>query len=86
MPERGDVHRIQPKQVWLSPSEVHLYCAICGKSRSDAKKAIGPPDVNRGVSEWVAVKEVSLSYCIGETLLDLLDAYIYKHTHYGSLI
>ena len=85
MPERGHVHIIQPKQVWLSPSEVHLYCAICGKSRSDAKKAIGPPDVNRGVSEWVAVMEVSLSYYIGKPFIFTIHIYIYIPTVLGLL-
>ena len=33
---------------------------------------------------WVAVKELKLSYCFGETLL--LTLYIYIYTHYGNLI
>ena len=33
---------------------------------------------------WVAVKELKLSYYIGETLL--FTMYIYIYTHYGNLI
>ena len=33
-----------------------------------------------GSQNWVAVKELKLSYCIGETLL------FTTYTHYGNLI
>ena len=36
--------------------------------------------------DWVAVKELSLSYHIGETVLFSIYIYIYIYTHYGNLI
>ena len=34
--------------------------------------------------QWVSVKELNLSYYIGETIF--ITMYIYKYTHHGNLI
>ena len=36
--------------------------------------------------QWVAVKELKLSYYIGETPLFTTYIYIYIYTHYGNLV
>ena len=46
-----------------------------------ARRGQTAPNTDRGnKKDWVAVKELKLSYCIGETLLFTI------YTHYGDVI
>ena len=53
-----------------------------GQSLQDPRVSAGSANRNHG-STWVAVKELKLSYYIGETLI--FNIHIYIYTHYGNL-
>ena len=58
-----------------------LRCSILGRAGSPEKKKKRERETEREIF-WVAVKELKLSYYIGETPL----SNIYIYTHYGNLI
>ena len=62
-----------------NPAVQGVPASACAGSDCEQRSALAG---KRGGNNWVAVKELKLSYYIGETLLFT----IYIYTHYGNLI
>ena len=68
----GIVHGYAVKHGWSTTTKKKMYLALTYGTL--------PPGQDDHVVFWVAVKELKLSYYIGETLLFTI------YTHYGNLI